>query len=118
MSGDYSEGEGSGGHEADFVNKTADTEVELRLPREYVPAYSRADDLDDIGRDEQRRLEPLNGSNRNRPDTGCRCPSKWINVDNRRGLEQAVVSGDRPFKHIRDWPNADRGQGPRRPHLL
>ena len=49
MSGDYSDGEGSVRHEADFVDATADTEVDLRLPLEVdmqpdqlwedVPAY-------------------------------------------------------------------------------
>ena len=45
MSGDYSDGEGSVRHEADFVDMTADTEVRLPLevdmkqdqPREDVP---------------------------------------------------------------------------------
>ena len=32
MSGDYSDGEGSVGHEAYFVDATVDREVELRLP--------------------------------------------------------------------------------------
>ena len=50
MSDDYSDGEGSVGHKADFVDATADTEVDLRLPLkvdkqpdklwEDVPAYS------------------------------------------------------------------------------
>ena len=49
MSGDYSDGEGSGGPYADFVDPTAVSEMELRLPlevdmkpdqlREDVPAY-------------------------------------------------------------------------------
>ena len=49
MSGDYSDGVGSVGPEADFVDATADTQVDLRLPivvdmkpdkpREDVPAY-------------------------------------------------------------------------------
>ena len=32
MSGAYSDGEGSVGPDADFVDATADTEVDLRLP--------------------------------------------------------------------------------------
>ena len=63
MSGDYSDGEGIVGHKADFVDATADTEVDLRLPlevdmkpdelREDVPAYSGAFDPADLGQDEQ-----------------------------------------------------------------
>ena len=34
MSGDHSDGEGSVGHEAEFVDTTGDREVELRLPLE------------------------------------------------------------------------------------
>ena len=53
MSGDYSDGEGSGGHEGNFVDATADTEVDLMPlevdmqpdePRKNVPAYSGAVD--------------------------------------------------------------------------
>ena len=52
MSGDYSDGEGSVKPDADFVDATADTEVEVRLPlevdleqdqsREDVRTYSGA----------------------------------------------------------------------------
>ena len=55
------------GHEADFVDVTADTQVNLRLPlevdiqlRDGVPAYSGAVDPVDLGQDEQRRFEPPN----------------------------------------------------------
>ena len=34
MSDDHSGGDGSAGHEADFVDTTEDMEVELRLPLE------------------------------------------------------------------------------------
>ena len=84
MSGDYSDGQGSGGHEADFVDATADTEVDLRLllevdmlpdePREDVPAYSGAVDWGDIGQDEQRRLEPPNGAKPKWPGHGFLLP--------------------------------------------
>ena len=56
MSDDHSDGEGSVGHEADFVDTTGDMEVELRLPlevdmepgqpREDIRAHSGAVDLD------------------------------------------------------------------------
>ena len=54
MSGDYSDGEGSVGHDTDFVDATADMERDLRLPlevdmkqdqpREDVHTYSGAVD--------------------------------------------------------------------------
>ena len=74
MSGDYSDGEGSVGHEADFVDAAADTEVDLRLPLEVdmqpdqlwldVPAYLGAIDPSavDLGQEEQRRFEPPDGA--------------------------------------------------------
>ena len=101
MSGDYSDGEDSGGHKAYFVDATANTEVDLHLPlevdmqpdkpREDAPAYSGADDLGDISQDKQRRLKPPNGPNRNGPDTGCRCLSIWNHVDNCRGATAQVT---------------------------
>ena len=41
MSGDHSDGEGSVGHEADFVDTTGDMEVELHLPLELDMAQDR-----------------------------------------------------------------------------
>ena len=84
MSDDYSEGEGSVGPDADFVDATADTEVELPLegdmkqdqPREDVPTYSGAVDpgLGDLGQDEQRRFEPPNGAKLKWPRHGLSLP--------------------------------------------
>ena len=86
MSGDYSDGEGSVGPDADFVDATAETEVELRLPlevdmkpdqhREDVPTYSGAVDLDvvDFGQDEQRRFEPPSGAKPKWPRHGLPLP--------------------------------------------
>ena len=100
MSDDYSDGKGSVGPDADFVDTTAETEVELRLPLEVdmkpdqphedIPTYSGAVDPDavDLGQDEQRRFEPRTGLNRNGPDTCCRCLLFWNPVDCCRGLQR------------------------------
>ena len=81
MSGDYSDGEGSVGHEADLVDATADTEVDLHLPlevympldqlREDVPTFSSAVDL---GQEERRRFEPPNGAKSKWPRHGLPLP--------------------------------------------
>ena len=65
-------------------------------PQEDVPAYSGAVDLGDIGQDEQRRLKPPNGAK-----------PKWPGHD--------MEPRRQPPDH---WPNADRGQGLRRPLAL
>ena len=74
MSGDYSNGEGSVGHEADFVDATVDREVELRLPLEVNmdPDWPREDirihsgavapNAVDLGQEEQRRFETPNSA--------------------------------------------------------
>ena len=41
MSDDHSDGEGSGGHEADLVDTTKDMEIELHLPREVDEEQDR-----------------------------------------------------------------------------
>ena len=92
MSGDYSDGEGSVGHEADFV----DTEVDLHLPpevdmkpdqlREDVPAYSGAVDPANLGQEEHHRFEPPNGPNLNDPDMDCPCLSLRNPIVRYRGL--------------------------------
>ena len=92
MSGTASDGEGSVGHEADFVDATADTEVDMRLPlevdwrpdspREHVWTTSGAADQEavDLGQGEQRRFEPPNGAR-----------SKWP----RHGLPLLVITEPR-----------------------
>ena len=74
MRRDYSDGEGSVEPDTNFVNTTADMEVELRLPlevemkqdqpREDVPTYSGAVDPGavDLGQDERRLFEHPNGA--------------------------------------------------------
>ena len=86
MSGDYSDGEGSVGHEADFVDATADMEVDLCLPlevdmppdqlRNYVPTYSGAVDPSavDLGQEERRRFEPPDGAKSKWPRHGLPVP--------------------------------------------
>ena len=84
MSGDYSDGEGSGGPDADFVDPTADMEMELRLLlevdmkpdqlREDVPACSGAVDPADLGQDEQRWFDPPNGAKPKWPRHGLLLP--------------------------------------------
>ena len=46
MSDDHSDGEGSGGHEADPVDSTVDMDIELNLPREVDGEQDRP--CDDI----------------------------------------------------------------------
>ena len=41
MSDDHSNGEGSGGHEADLVDTIEDMEIELHLPREVEEEQDR-----------------------------------------------------------------------------
>ena len=85
MSGTASDGEGSFGHEADFVDATADTEVDMRLPledwrpdlpREHVGTTSGAADQEavDLGLGEQRRFEPPNGAKSKWPRHGLHLP--------------------------------------------
>ena len=72
MVGELSDGEGSDEHEAVFVDASADTEVDLRLPpeermppdklREDVPASSGVLDPTAIGQDDQHRFTPRNGA--------------------------------------------------------
>ena len=83
MSDNHSDGEGSVGHEADFVDTTGDMEVELRLPlevdmeqdqpRKDIQAHSGAvaPSAVDLGQEEQRRFEPPNGPDVNGPDMDC-----------------------------------------------
>ena len=101
MSGDYSDDEGSVKPDANFINTTVDTEVELRLPLEVdmkqdqpcedVLTYSGAVDPSavDLGHEEQRRFEPPpTGPNQNDPDTGFRCLSLWSPVVRCRVLQR------------------------------
>ena len=79
MSGTASEGEGSVGHEADFVDSTANTDVDVRVPLEvdwrpdsprgHVGATSGADHqcAVGLGQEEQCQFEPPNGPIRNGP---------------------------------------------------
>ena len=92
MSG--TDGEGSVGPDADFVDATAETEVELRLPLEVdmKPDQHREDDLPTRGPLIRMRLisvkmssadsSPQTGLNRNGPDTGCRCLERWSGSGN------------------------------------
>ena len=110
MSGDYTDGDGSVGPDADFVDVTTETEVELRLPLEVdmkpdqpcedVPTYSGAVDLDavDFGQDEHRRFEPPSGAK-----------PKWPR--HRLCPEMVAIGRERPIRHTRDLPNADRMPG-------
>ena len=99
MSGDYSDGEGCVRHEADFVDATADMEVDLCLPlevdmppdqlRDYVPTYSGAVDPSavDLCQEERRRFEPPNGPNLNGPDMDCHFLSLQNPLVRCRGLQ-------------------------------
>ena len=81
----HSDGEGSFGHEAKFVDTTGHREVELRLPLEVDmdPDWPREDIQAHSGMLPQTRLisvrrssvvsSPRTEPNRNGPDTGCRC---------------------------------------------
>ena len=92
MSDDHSDGEGSVGHEVDFVNTIGDMEVELRLPveidmeqdqpREDIRTHSGAvaPSAVDLGQEGQRRFEPTNGA---RP--------KWA----RHGLPFPIITESR-----------------------
>ena len=107
MSGDYSDGEGSVGPDAEFVDVTVETEVELRLPmevdmkpdqpREDVPTFPGDVDPDvvDLGQDVQCRFEPPSGARPKWP--GHRLPLPRI-LEPRRPLSGATVqlagSGD------------------------
>ena len=78
MAGRLSDDDGSVGHKADFVDASADTEVDVRLPLEVD---RRSDPLQNyirtstgvagLNQQEQYRFEPLNGANLNGPDTSC-----------------------------------------------
>ena len=86
MSGDHSDGEGSVGHEAEFVTTSGDREVELRLPLEVDmdPDRPREDirthlgavspSVVDLGQEEQRRFEPPNGAKSKWPGHGLSLP--------------------------------------------
>ena len=95
ISGAYSDGEGSVGPDADFVDAIADTEVELCLPlevdmklREDVPAYSRAVYPVDLGQDDQRRFEPTNRAKPKSPTHGLSLP---LDMEPRRQLSGATA---------------------------
>ena len=72
MAGAFSDGEDSVGHEAELVDVTADTEVDLRLPlrepilqdrpREEIPIHSGVLDLAATDLAEQRRRAPPSGA--------------------------------------------------------
>ena len=86
MSRTASSGEGSVGHEADFVDAAADTEVDMHLPLEvdwrpdspwkHVGTTSGAADQEavDLGQGEQRRFEPPNGARSKWPQHGLLLP--------------------------------------------
>ena len=87
MSGGYSDGEGSVVPDADFLDATAETEVELRLPPavdrtpdqppEDVLTYPGAVDPEavDLDQDMQRRFEPLRRAKPKWPRHGLPLPS-------------------------------------------
>ena len=125
MSGDYTDGEGSVGPDADFVDVTIETEVELRLPLEVdmkpdqpcedVPTYSGAVDLDavDFGQDEHRRFEPPSGAKPKWPRHRLPLPI-ILEPQNDRHIEcpeMVAIGRERPIRHTRDLPNADRMPG-------
>ena len=133
MSGD-SDGEGSVGHEADFVDATADTEVDLRLPlevdmkpvqlQEDVPAYSGAVDLStvDLGQEERRRFEPTNGAKYKWPRHGLPLPIITAPRSPVPGtMTHLIGSGagrhrlERQTQRTWDLPSADRMLGLRHP---
>ena len=78
--------------------------------REDVPTYSGAIDPVDLGQDEQRRFEPLNGAKPKWPTHGLSLP---FDMEPRRqrlqrkwqGPERVVVGRERPTQHTRDLPN-------------
>ena len=82
MSATASDGEGSVGHEADFVDATADMEVDMEvdwrpdLPCEHVGTTSGAADQEsvDLGQEEQRRFEPPYGAKSKWPQHGLPLP--------------------------------------------
>ena len=92
MSDDHSDGEGSGGHEADLVDTTEDMKIELHLPREVdveqdrpredirKPPGAVAPGETALGQEERHRFEPLNGDR-----------SKWP----RHGLPLPIISEPR-----------------------
>ena len=101
MSREQSDGEDSVGETRTdrFVNVTAVTEVELRLPLEIdvepnhirmdVPINSGAVNLDAVDPDPemQRRSYPRTGPTRSGPDTGFRCYAELQNpIDSYWGL--------------------------------
>ena len=88
MSDDHSGGEGSVGHEADFVDMTENMEVELRLhlevdmeldrPREDIRTSHSgaiAPSEVDLGQEEQHRFEPPNGARPKWPRHGLPLPT-------------------------------------------
>ena len=116
ISGDYSDSEGSVGHEADVVDTTVDMEVELRLPlevdmdsdrpREDIQTHSGAVALStvDLGQ-EQRRFEPPNGAKQKWPGNG---PSLPLDTEPRRQLPGAAAHNCRQENNDPDhrtrWP--------------
>ena len=89
MSDDHSDGEGSGGHEADPVDTTEDMEIKLNLPREVdEEQYRPCEDIQKppesiglgeaaLGQEEQHRFEPRTGPCLNGPDTDCPSRVFW-----------------------------------------
>ena len=134
MSGDHSDGEGSVGHEADFVGTTGDREVELRLPlevdkdpdrpREDIRTHSGAvaPSAVDLGHEEQRRLKPPNwakpkwhghrlslplDTEPHRQPTAATAHVAWPGTARHR----PVIGREWPNRHIRVLSNDDRGPG-------
>ena len=87
MSADHSDGEGSGGHEADLVDTTEDMEIELHLPQEANEEQDRPrEDIRQLlgaiipgeaalGQEERHRFEPPNGAISKCPRHGLPLPS-------------------------------------------
>ena len=84
--------------------------MDLRLPldvdmqpdqlREDVPAYSGAVDPVDLGRDEQRRFEPLNGAKPKWPEHGLSLPLDMEACRQLLGaMEQVAGSGTGRRRH-------------------